>query len=63
MKNQELVAVFSRLVAFFAGFPPTEVWRTYQQFERDQNSLFELFEELADEAKPILEERERQGRK
>lgn len=63
MKNQDLVGVFSRLVAFFAGFPPTEVWRSYRQFEDDQNSLFELFEALSDEAKPILEERERRGRK
>lgn len=60
MKTKDIVATYARLVAFFAGFPPTEVWRTYAQFETDLHNLIDLIGELEDEAKPILEERERQ---
>lgn len=56
-------STMARLVTFFAGFPATEVWKTYSQYEQDEQFLIDLLETMTNEAKPILEERARRGRR
>lgn len=61
--NQSFVRVWARhaakVAAFLAGFDPLEVWKTYQDFEATLELLAELIQLAEDEAKPLLEERER----
>lgn len=57
--NRQRATAVGRLRAFEFGFPPTEVWRTFRQFEDDLEYFVEAIRTLEAEAKPILEERER----
>lgn len=53
------VSTASRVVAWFAGANPEDVWTTYGQFEHDSSVLFQTAEDIYNEVKWLLEERER----
>lgn len=60
MKERE--SIIACLQAWMVGIAPTEIWTTYDEFERCCNGLIAILEDWEDEAKPILEERARAQR-
>jgi len=59
MVKNELMAHLGKLVSWYLGVAPTDVWATYSSWEDTESAMLDLIEQMHDEVKPILEERER----
>jgi len=58
-KTMRWVTTAARVTAFLQGFPPEDVWPTYERFEEDTHTLFDTAEAVYNNVKWCLEERER----